>query len=93
MLKTLLDWFSISVHIISILTFSALYPTPYYSLAGGMIAGILQGRDTTSCVRMGLLAARLSLTSPHPISPSLTLDSIDPNKHQSWTNPIFMFID
>lgn len=63
------------------------------SLAGGMIAGILQGRDTTSCVRMGLLAARLSLTSPHPISPSLTLDSIDPNKHQSWTNPIFMFID
>uniref|UniRef100_A0A3B3ZQI6 Carbohydrate kinase PfkB domain-containing protein n=1 Tax=Periophthalmus magnuspinnatus TaxID=409849 RepID=A0A3B3ZQI6_9GOBI len=55
--------------------------------AGALIAGILQGRDTDSCVRMGLLAARLSLASAHPISPFLTSDAIDPNKHLNWTRP------
>ncbi|XP_044049276.1 pseudouridine-metabolizing bifunctional protein C1861.05 isoform X2 [Siniperca chuatsi] len=65
------------------------------SLAGALMAGILQRRDTDSCVRMGLLAARLSLASPHPISPTLTLDSVDPNKVQSqyWPKPSFMWID
>uniref|UniRef100_A0A668AST2 Zgc:136858 n=2 Tax=Myripristis murdjan TaxID=586833 RepID=A0A668AST2_9TELE len=65
------------------------------SLAGGMMAGILQGLDTDSCVHMGLLAARLSLASPHPISPFLTLDSVDPNKvqTQSWTKPSFMWME
>ncbi|XP_055011532.1 uncharacterized protein zgc:136858 isoform X2 [Boleophthalmus pectinirostris] len=59
------------------------------SLAGALIAGMLQGRDTDSCVRMGLLAARLSLVSAHPICPSLTIDAIDPNKHLNWTRPTF----
>ncbi|XP_071753678.2 uncharacterized protein LOC139910311 [Centroberyx gerrardi] len=65
------------------------------SLAGGMMAGIVQGRDTDSCVRMGLLAARLSLASPHPIAPVLTSDSVDPNKvqTQSWPKPSFMWMD
>ncbi|XP_034541782.1 pseudouridine-metabolizing bifunctional protein C1861.05 [Notolabrus celidotus] len=65
------------------------------SLAGALMAGILQQRDTDSCVRMGLLAARLSLVSPHPIAPTLTSDSVDPNKVQthSWPKPSFMWID
>ncbi|XP_078112235.1 uncharacterized protein LOC144521555 [Sander vitreus] len=64
------------------------------SLAGALMAGILQRRDTDSCVRMGLLAARLSLTSPHPIAPILSLDSVDPNKVQThWPHwPSFMWI-
>ncbi|KAM6960566.1 uncharacterized protein FYW47_009136 [Aplochiton taeniatus] len=65
------------------------------SLAGGMMAGILQGRDTHSCVRMGLLAARLSMASPHPIDPSLSLDTVDPNKVHPlpWPEPTFMWME
>ncbi|KAF7224087.1 transcript variant X2 [Nothobranchius furzeri] len=65
------------------------------SLAGALIAGILQGKDTDTCVQMGLLAARMSLSSPHPISPMLTLDSVDPNKIQTqkWQKPTFVKID
>ncbi|XP_076588822.1 uncharacterized protein LOC143321944 [Chaetodon auriga] len=65
------------------------------SLAGALMAGILQQRDTDSCVRMGILAARLSLVSPHPIAPALTLDSVDPSKVQAqcWPKPSFMWID
>ncbi|KAM4618493.1 uncharacterized protein ACJ7VT_007871 [Polymixia lowei] len=65
------------------------------SLAGGMMAGILQGRDTNNCVQMGLLAARLSLASPHPIAPILTMESVDPNgvQTQSWPKPSFMWLD
>lgn len=65
------------------------------SFAGALMAGILQGKDTDSCVRMGLLAARMSLASPHPISPILTLDSVDPNKAQApnWPTPGFLWVD
>ncbi|XP_038164794.1 pseudouridine-metabolizing bifunctional protein C1861.05 isoform X4 [Cyprinodon tularosa] len=65
------------------------------SFAGALMAGILQGKDTDSCVRMGLLAARMSLTSPHPIAPVLTLDSIDPNKiqGQNWPTPRFVRVE
>ncbi|XP_069551296.1 uncharacterized protein [Brachyistius frenatus] len=65
------------------------------SLAGALMAGILQGKDTDSCVRMGLHAARMSLASQHPIAPILTLDSVDPNKvqNQNWSQPVFMWID
>ncbi len=65
------------------------------SLAGALIAGIFQQRDTDSCARMGMLAARLSLVSPHPIAPTLTLDSVDPTKVQAedWPKPTFMWID
>lgn len=65
------------------------------SLAGALITGILQGKDTNSCVRMGLLAARMSLASPHPIAPVLTLDSVDPNKVQAqdWPKPKFVWMD
>ncbi|XP_054865127.1 uncharacterized protein zgc:136858 isoform X2 [Amphiprion ocellaris] len=65
------------------------------SLAGALIAGILQGKDTDSCVRMGLLAAKMSLASPHPIAPVLTLDSVDPNnvQAQDWPKPKFVWMD
>ncbi|KAM9377238.1 uncharacterized protein KZ484_009591 [Pholidichthys leucotaenia] len=65
------------------------------SLAGALMAGILHGKDTDSCVRMGLLAARMSLASPHPIAPTLFLDSVDPNKihNQNWPKPRFVWID
>ncbi|XP_070828609.1 uncharacterized protein [Chaetodon trifascialis] len=65
------------------------------SLAGALMAGILQQRDTDSCVRMGILAARLSLASQHPIAPALTLDSVDPSKVQAqyWPKSSFMWID
>ncbi|KAL0968757.1 hypothetical protein UPYG_G00271310 [Umbra pygmaea] len=63
------------------------------SLAGGIIAGMFQGRDTHSCVRMGLLAARLSLASPHPICPTLTTESVDPNKvHPPWPQPTLLWM-
>lgn len=59
------------------------------------MAGILQQRDTDNCVRMGLLAARFSMVSPHPISQKLTLESLDPQKiyTQDWPKPRFMWID
>ncbi|XP_042268236.1 pseudouridine-metabolizing bifunctional protein C1861.05 isoform X1 [Thunnus maccoyii] len=65
------------------------------SLAGALMAGILQGQKTDTCVQMGLLAARMSLASPHPIAPVLTSDSVDPNnvQTQNWPKPSFMWID
>ncbi|XP_077373398.1 uncharacterized protein LOC144016319 isoform X2 [Festucalex cinctus] len=65
------------------------------SLAGALMAGILQGRDTDACVRMGLLAARMSLASPHPIAPVLTTESVEPDRieNHSWPKPTFMWID
>ncbi|KAM9816166.1 uncharacterized protein zgc:136858 [Syngnathus typhle] len=65
------------------------------SFAGALMAGILQGRDTDTCVRMGLLAARLSLASPHPIAPVLTTHSIEPDRFEkhSWPTRRFMWID
>ncbi|XP_061629820.1 uncharacterized protein zgc:136858 isoform X6 [Phyllopteryx taeniolatus] len=65
------------------------------SLAGALMAGIIQGRDTDACVRMGLLAARLSLASPHPIAPMLSTQSVEPDRIQnhSWPKPTFMWID
>ncbi|CAB1322718.1 unnamed protein product [Coregonus sp. 'balchen'] len=66
------------------------------SLAGGILAGMFQSRDTHSCVRMGLLAARLSLASPHPICTTLTTDSVDPNKvqpPQPWPQPNLLWLE
>uniref|UniRef100_A0A8C1GC44 Zgc:136858 n=1 Tax=Cyprinus carpio TaxID=7962 RepID=A0A8C1GC44_CYPCA len=65
------------------------------SFAGAMMVGILQGLDTDSCVRMGLLAARTSLLSPHPIDPSLTADAIHLEKSHSqlWSKPSFVWIE
>ncbi|XP_043083149.1 pseudouridine-metabolizing bifunctional protein C1861.05 [Puntigrus tetrazona] len=65
------------------------------SFAGAMMVGILQGLDTDSCVRMGLLAARTSLLSPHPIDPSLTADAIHPEKPHSqlWSKPTCVWIE
>ncbi|XP_035388171.1 pseudouridine-metabolizing bifunctional protein C1861.05 isoform X3 [Electrophorus electricus] len=57
------------------------------SLAGGVMAGILQEQDTDTCVHMGLLAARLSLFSPHPIAPCLTADIIRPDRAHAWPWP------
>lgn len=74
---------------------SHIQPKPDCSLAGALIAGVLQQRDADSCVRMGLLAARQSLVSPHPIALTLTLDSVDPNnvQPQQWAKPRLMHID
>ncbi|KAM7414898.1 hypothetical protein PAMA_019626 [Pampus argenteus] len=65
------------------------------SLAGALMAGIIQKQKTDRCVRMGLLAARLSLASPHPITPMLTLDCVDPDniQNQNWPKPSLMWID
>ncbi|KAM8861204.1 uncharacterized protein ACB058_008109 isoform 1-T1 [Synchiropus picturatus] len=65
------------------------------SLAGAMMAGMIQRRDTNTCVRMGLLAARLSLASPHPIAPAMTLDAVDPNlvHGPNWPMPTFFWLD
>ncbi|XP_041692879.2 pseudouridine-metabolizing bifunctional protein C1861.05 [Coregonus clupeaformis] len=66
------------------------------SLAGGILAGMFQSRDTHSCVRMGLLAARLSLASPHPICTTMTTDSVDPNKvqpPQPWPQPNLLWLE
>ncbi|XP_012697910.2 pseudouridine-metabolizing bifunctional protein C1861.05 [Clupea harengus] len=65
------------------------------SLAGGIMVGILRGWDTHTCVRMGILAARLSLTSPHPIAPTLTLDSVHPLRAhtQPWPQPTCLWME
>lgn len=82
--------------ILPFILFIIIYYSCYAgSFAGALMAGILQGKDTDSCVRMGLLAARMSLASPHPISPILTLDSVDPNKTHApnWPTPGFLWVD
>ncbi|KAM6937228.1 uncharacterized protein FYW49_021029 isoform 2-T2 [Xenentodon cancila] len=65
------------------------------SLAGALIAGIFRGKDTDSCVRMGLLAARMAMASPHPIAHSLSSESVDPNKVHThkWPKPRFFWMD
>lgn len=74
---------------------SNVKPKPDCSLAGALIAGLLQRRDTDSCVRMGLLAAKQSLVSSHPIAVTLNLDSVDPTniQPQQWAKPRLMYID
>ncbi|KAJ3595987.1 hypothetical protein NHX12_002396 [Muraenolepis orangiensis] len=65
------------------------------SLAGGILAGVLQGQDTDSCVRMGLLAARLSLATQHPVDPLLCMEAVDPGQTLSrpWPRPRLLWID
>ncbi|XP_063052293.1 uncharacterized protein zgc:136858 [Engraulis encrasicolus] len=65
------------------------------SLAGGIMAGILQGWDTHTCVHTGLLAARLSLSSPHPIVPTLTPDAVHPLRAhtQPWPQPTCLWME
>uniref|UniRef100_A0A8C9T7J7 Zgc:136858 n=1 Tax=Scleropages formosus TaxID=113540 RepID=A0A8C9T7J7_SCLFO len=57
------------------------------SLAAGMIAGLLQGWGTDDCVHMGLLAAQLSLKSPHPIAPSVDKNTVSLTKIRSLAWP------
>ncbi|XP_066580343.1 uncharacterized protein LOC136771750 isoform X2 [Amia ocellicauda] len=57
------------------------------SLAAGIMAGILQERDTDTCVRMGLIAARLSLGSHDPVAPSLSMETINPERMRSHCCP------
>ncbi|KAJ8245592.1 hypothetical protein GJAV_G00272400 [Gymnothorax javanicus] len=54
------------------------------SLAAGLIAGVLRGLSVDDSVRLGLMAARLSLGSHHPVAPNLGLDSI---QSQAWPRP------
>ncbi|XP_053889809.1 uncharacterized protein LOC128840168 isoform X3 [Malaclemys terrapin pileata] len=56
------------------------------SLMAGIIAGLLAGHDTDSCVRMGLLAACLSLRSYEPISQEISTVSVNLEqvKARSW---------
>ncbi|XP_059701941.1 uncharacterized protein LOC132327135 isoform X2 [Haemorhous mexicanus] len=56
------------------------------SLMAGMLAGVLAKHDTGTCVRMGLLAASLSLRSYEPISPEISTSSVNQEqvKSRSW---------
>ncbi|XP_034635262.1 pseudouridine-metabolizing bifunctional protein C1861.05-like isoform X3 [Trachemys scripta elegans] len=56
------------------------------SLMAGIIAGLLAGHDTDTCVRMGLLAACLSLRSYEPISQEISTVSVNLEqvKARSW---------
>ncbi|XP_010012556.1 PREDICTED: pseudouridine-metabolizing bifunctional protein C1861.05-like [Nestor notabilis] len=56
------------------------------SLMAGILAGILAKHDTDTCVRMGLLAASLSLRSYEPISPEISTSSVSQEqvKSRSW---------
>lgn len=57
-----------------------------HSLMAGMLAGMLAKHDTGTCVRMGLLAASLSLRSYEPISPEISTSSVSQEqvKSRSW---------
>ncbi|MFT7796753.1 pseudouridine-metabolizing bifunctional protein C1861.05-like [Arapaima gigas] len=57
------------------------------SFDGGMMAGLLQGWKTDDCVRTGLLAAQLSLKSPHPIAPSIGTHTVNLEKIRSLAWP------
>ncbi|XP_030815996.1 pseudouridine-metabolizing bifunctional protein C1861.05-like isoform X1 [Camarhynchus parvulus] len=56
------------------------------SLMAGILAGVLAKHDTGTCVRMGLLAASLSLRSYEPISPDISTSSVSQEqvKSRSW---------
>ncbi|XP_052644856.1 LOW QUALITY PROTEIN: uncharacterized protein LOC128142667 [Harpia harpyja] len=56
------------------------------SLMAGILAGMLAKHDTDTCVRMGLLAASLSLRSYEPISPEISTSSVSQEqvKNRSW---------
>ncbi|KAM3673738.1 uncharacterized protein VK521_002499 [Ammospiza maritima maritima] len=56
------------------------------SLMAGILAGMLAKHDTDTCVRMGLLAASLSLRSYEPISPEISTSSVSQEqvKSRSW---------
>ncbi|XP_072340739.1 uncharacterized protein [Scyliorhinus torazame] len=61
------------------------------SLAAGIIAGILTGQETHTCIRMGLLAARYSLGSQEAISTLINTDSVNPQKviDRVWQQPTY----
>ncbi|XP_009885701.1 PREDICTED: pseudouridine-metabolizing bifunctional protein C1861.05-like [Charadrius vociferus] len=56
------------------------------SLMAGILAGMLAKHDTDTCVRMGLLAASLSLRSYEPISPEISTSSVSQEqvKSRNW---------
>ncbi|XP_054242993.1 uncharacterized protein LOC128971456 [Indicator indicator] len=56
------------------------------SLMAGILAGMLAKHDTDTCVRMGLLAASLSLRSYEPISPEISTSTVSQEqvKSRSW---------
>ncbi|XP_014792695.1 PREDICTED: pseudouridine-metabolizing bifunctional protein C1861.05-like isoform X2 [Calidris pugnax] len=56
------------------------------SLMAGILAGMLAKHDTDTCIRMGLLAASLSLRSFEPISPEISTASVSQEqvKSRSW---------
>ncbi|XP_036376219.1 uncharacterized protein zgc:136858 [Megalops cyprinoides] len=65
------------------------------SLAAGLMAGILQGGNTDDSVRLGLMAAQLSLASPHPIAPSLSagMVNLEEVRTQDWPRPTLWWIE
>ncbi|OCT88087.1 pseudouridine-metabolizing bifunctional protein C1861.05 [Xenopus laevis] len=59
------------------------------SFMAGLLSGVLTELDTDTCVRMGLLAARLSLRSQGPISPFISATRVNPQQVESidWPAP------
>lgn len=58
-------------------------------LTAGIIAGLLSGQETNTCVRMGLLAASYSVRSQEAISTSISADSVNPQRvlENTWLQP------
>ncbi|XP_053321261.1 uncharacterized protein LOC128492651 [Spea bombifrons] len=59
------------------------------SLMAGLLSGALSALNTDTCVRMGLLAARLSLQSRGPISRLISPSAVSPQQVEAmiWPNP------
>ncbi|KAM8974460.1 uncharacterized protein RCH25_019869 [Pelodytes ibericus] len=59
------------------------------SLLAGLLSGALAGLDTNTCVRMGLLAARLSLQSHGPVSRHISPSTINRRQVEAinWAQP------
>ncbi|XP_078272611.1 uncharacterized protein LOC144603344 isoform X2 [Rhinoraja longicauda] len=59
------------------------------SLAAGIVAGLLSGQETHTCMRMGLLAASYSVRSQEAISTSISADSVNPQRvlENTWQKP------
>eukprot|EP00079_Xenopus_tropicalis_P015159 XP_004912514.1 PREDICTED: pseudouridine-metabolizing bifunctional protein C1861.05-like [Xenopus tropicalis] len=59
------------------------------SFMAGLLSGVLAQLDPNTCVRMGLLAARLSLCSQGPISSLISAASVNPQQVEAidWPEP------
>ncbi|XP_069759704.1 uncharacterized protein [Narcine bancroftii] len=63
------------------------------SLTAGIIAGLLTGQETHTCIRMGLLAASYSVRSQEAVSRLISVNSVNPQRviERLWQQPMYHY--